>query len=154
MSYILQRQDRFYVVAYDGLDPLTGRERRRWHPVGHDRDEAEQLAARLDRERDATPAAPTGLRVPEMGLCWSEGCAKVASSVVFRSVPFVVRFVLARVGLLLASGDRRDAEILALRHQLVVLQRQVPRPTFDDIAEPSWACCPRCSIVTVSLRCS
>ena len=24
MSYIVQRQDRFYVVAYDGLDPLTG----------------------------------------------------------------------------------------------------------------------------------
>ena len=60
MSYIVQRQDRFYVVAYDGLDPLTGRERRRWHPVGHDREEAEHLAARLDRERDATFAAPTG----------------------------------------------------------------------------------------------
>lgn len=60
MSHIEQRQDRFYVVAYHGLDPLTGRERRRWHPVGHDRDEAEQLAARLDRERDTTPAAPTG----------------------------------------------------------------------------------------------
>ena len=45
----------------------------------------------------------------------------------FRSVPFVVRLVLARVGLLLASGDRRDAEILALRHQLLVLQRQSPR---------------------------
>lgn len=60
MSYIVQRQARFYVVAYDGLDPLTGRERRRWHPVGHDRDEAEQLAARLDRERDTAPATPTG----------------------------------------------------------------------------------------------
>jgi hypothetical protein len=60
MSYIVQRQDRFYVVAYDGLDPLTGRERRRWHPVGHDHDEAEQLAARLDRERDSAPATPTG----------------------------------------------------------------------------------------------
>lgn len=34
MTYIVQRKDRFYVVAYDGLDPLTGRERRRWHPVG------------------------------------------------------------------------------------------------------------------------
>ncbi len=60
MSYIVQRQDRFYVVAYDGLDPLTGRERRRWHPVGRDRAEAEQLAARLDHERDATPPPPTG----------------------------------------------------------------------------------------------
>jgi hypothetical protein len=24
MTYIVQRKDRFYVVAYDGLDPLTG----------------------------------------------------------------------------------------------------------------------------------
>jgi hypothetical protein len=48
MSYIVQRQDRFY-VAYDGLDPLTSRERRRWHQVGPDRDEAEAVAQRLDR---------------------------------------------------------------------------------------------------------
>jgi integrase len=59
MSYVVQRKDRFCVVAYDGLDPLTGRERQRWHPVGHDRDEAEQLAARLDHERDAVPPAPS-----------------------------------------------------------------------------------------------
>ena len=44
MSYIVQRQDRFYVVAYDGLDPLTGKERRRWHPAGRDRAEADAMA--------------------------------------------------------------------------------------------------------------
>ena len=47
------------------------------------------------------------------------GLAAVRVPVLFRSVPLVVRVVLARVGLLLASGDRRDAEILALRHQLL-----------------------------------
>ncbi len=36
MSYIIQRQSRFYVVAYS-TDPLTGKERRRWHAAGHDR---------------------------------------------------------------------------------------------------------------------
>ncbi len=36
MTYIVER-NRFYVVSYDGLDPLTGRERRRWIPIGHDR---------------------------------------------------------------------------------------------------------------------
>jgi hypothetical protein len=57
MSYIVQRKDRFYVVAYDGLDPLTGKERRRWHPVGHDRDEAEAVRRRLELESpDQQPA--------------------------------------------------------------------------------------------------
>ncbi|MDP8962124.1 MAG: N-terminal phage integrase SAM-like domain-containing protein [Actinomycetota bacterium] len=50
MAYIVQRKDRFYVVAYDGLDPLTGRERRRWHPAGT-REDAEQVATRLDTDR-------------------------------------------------------------------------------------------------------
>ena len=48
------------------------------------------------------------------------------------SLPRFVRLVFARIGLLALSGDRRDAEILAMRHQLVVLQRQVARPRFTD----------------------
>ena len=59
MTYIVQRKDRFYVVAYDGLDPLTGKERRRWHPVGHDRARGRSVAARIDRD-DAGAAAARG----------------------------------------------------------------------------------------------
>ena len=47
MAYI-ERNARFYVVAYDGIDPVTGRERRRWHPAGRSREDAEAIATTLD----------------------------------------------------------------------------------------------------------
>ncbi len=40
--------------------------------------------------------------------------------------------IIGRLRWLLASGDERDAEILALRHQILVLQRQLNRPRFTD----------------------
>jgi hypothetical protein len=43
-GYVVAKGDRFYAVIYEGIDPITGRERRRWHPAGTDRDEAERLA--------------------------------------------------------------------------------------------------------------
>lgn len=60
MTYIVERNTRFYVVTYDGLDPLSGRERRRWIPIGHDRSEAESVASRLDREHVQGPPPSRG----------------------------------------------------------------------------------------------
>lgn len=51
MSYIVQRNQRFYVVAYNGHDPITGRERRRWHTAGSNPDDAEAVRHRIDRQR-------------------------------------------------------------------------------------------------------
>lgn len=31
MTYIVQRRNLFYVVGYDGIDAISGMERRRWH---------------------------------------------------------------------------------------------------------------------------
>jgi hypothetical protein len=53
MAYIVQRNHRFYVVAYDGIDPITRRHRRRWHPAGRSREDAEAIVARLATDQEA-----------------------------------------------------------------------------------------------------
>ena len=59
MAYIIERNNRFYVVTYDGIDPLTGRERRRWHPAGRSRADAEAIAATLDTQHTIEVAEET-----------------------------------------------------------------------------------------------
>ncbi len=65
-GYVGGKGNRWYAVIYEGADPVTGRERRSWHPAGADRAEAERLAARLasDREgvNDEVRWATTGSR--------------------------------------------------------------------------------------------
>ncbi len=47
-------------------------------------------------------------------------------------VPSIARLIVTRLGWLFASGDDRDAEILALRHQVLVVQHQVRHPRFTE----------------------
>jgi len=49
-GYVAQKGSRWYAVIYEGLDPVTGQEKRSWHAAGNDRLSAERLAARLARE--------------------------------------------------------------------------------------------------------
>lgn len=51
-GHVARKRGRYYAVIYEGLDPVTGKERRTWHPAGTDRAEAEALAARLAAELD------------------------------------------------------------------------------------------------------
>lgn len=60
MAYIIERNNRFYVVAYDGADPLTGRERRKWHSAGRNRTDAEAIAATIN-DKHAIDTAETVL---------------------------------------------------------------------------------------------
>ena len=56
-GYVKKRGDRYYAVIYEGLDPVTGKERRRWHPAGTNRAEAEGLAAALAAKEERPPVA-------------------------------------------------------------------------------------------------
>lgn len=50
MGYVVHRRDRWYAVSYEGADPLTGGDRRRWHPAP-DESSAHELAATLPSAR-------------------------------------------------------------------------------------------------------
>ncbi len=52
-GYVARKGHRFYALIYEGTDPITGRERRRWHPAGTDRAAAEILASDLAERRRA-----------------------------------------------------------------------------------------------------
>jgi hypothetical protein len=53
-GYVAHKGDRWYAVIYEGLDPVTGWEIRRWHAAGTDKASAEKLARRLAREINGT----------------------------------------------------------------------------------------------------
>ena len=46
-GYVARKGERFYAVIYEGRDPISGRERRRWYPAGLCRDDATALAIEL-----------------------------------------------------------------------------------------------------------
>jgi len=47
-------------------------------------------------------------------------------------LPALARLVLSRLRWVFATGDQRDAEILALRHQILVLERQINKAQFAE----------------------
>lgn len=66
MAYIIERNSQFCVVAYDGIDPRTNKERRRWDAAGKSRADAEAVAERLTAARDgARERTTSGLTVRE-----------------------------------------------------------------------------------------
>ena len=59
-GHVRRKGDRWYAVIYEGIDPVTGKERRSWHAAGTERANAERLAAQLaakaNGRRDETRA--------------------------------------------------------------------------------------------------
>ena len=51
MAYVTEKRGVHYAVIYEGRNPVTGRERRRWHRC-EDRIEAERVARTLTAEHE------------------------------------------------------------------------------------------------------
>ena len=49
-GHVAKKGNRYYAVIYEGLDPISSKEIRKWHPAGTCRDEAEALARQLADE--------------------------------------------------------------------------------------------------------
>lgn len=60
-GYVARKGNRWYAVIYEGLDPVTGREIRRWHAAGTDKTAAERLARRLARDLNGPDDRGRGL---------------------------------------------------------------------------------------------
>lgn len=65
-GYVVKKGNQYYAVIYEGLDPTTGKERRRWHPGGPLKRDAERLVNELvKRKDDGTYRGPDRLTLGE-----------------------------------------------------------------------------------------
>lgn len=63
---IQKKGNRYYAVVYDGIDPGTGKKRRRWVPAGTRRSDAERiLATEIKRRHDGEPVPTEKLTLGE-----------------------------------------------------------------------------------------
>jgi hypothetical protein len=58
-GYTAKKGNHYYAVIYEGVDPATGKERRRWYPAGARKSDAERLVTELvKRHNDGDYRAP------------------------------------------------------------------------------------------------
>ncbi|MDP9403247.1 MAG: N-terminal phage integrase SAM-like domain-containing protein [Actinomycetota bacterium] len=65
-GYTAKKGNRYYAVIYEGIDPTTGKERRRWYPAGSRKADAEKLVTELvKRHNDGEYRPPEPLTLGE-----------------------------------------------------------------------------------------
>lgn len=79
---------------------MSGRERRRWIRVGHDRSVAEAVAARLDNKRDASPVSRGSVTVGEfLTRTWMPHKRRhVRATTAYRYAWFIDRYINPAIG--------------------------------------------------------
>lgn len=96
MGYVTNRDGRWYAVSYEGLDPLTGRDRRRWHRATDEAD-ARTLAVALPSARRTRARGVTVSRyLRTRWLPTREGRLRPTTS--FRYEKMIDRYVLPHIG--------------------------------------------------------
>jgi hypothetical protein len=68
MAYVVEKAGRLYAVIYEGINPVTGGERRRWHRCPTQAD-ALALAGRIGTERASLREAGSLLTLGDYLLC-------------------------------------------------------------------------------------
>jgi Group II intron, maturase-specific domain len=129
MTYIVQRKDCLYVVAYDGLDPLTGKERRRWHPVGHDRYERKRSPLVSMNSATHRRRRPVG-RSPSAASSLTPGCQRSAAKTTIAHIDGGFHFLGWRI-------LRRLNPVL--RGWTNYFRRGVSKATFGYLRAYTWA---------------
>ena len=96
MGYVTNRDGRWYAVSYEGLDPLTGRDRRRWHRA----DDEADARARAEALPSARPPSARGVTVSRY-LCtrWLPNRQdRLRPTTSFRYEKMIDRYVLPHIG--------------------------------------------------------
>lgn len=96
MGYVTHRDGRWYAVNYEGIDPITGRDRRRWRRADNEA-EARALAGTLPSAR---PPSTRGMTVSRY-LCtrWLPTReARLRPTTAFRYEKMIDRYVLPHIG--------------------------------------------------------
>ena len=95
------RHNRFYVVAYDGVDPVSGRERRRWHSAGTSRADAEAIASSItETNRVPIPRGRDALTLTDyLTNTWlPERQRRVRATTAYRYGWMIERYIAPTVG--------------------------------------------------------
>ena len=120
-GYVVGKGNQFYAVIYEGRDPITGRERRRWHPAGPERAHAEVLATELavERMRGHSPrrsSLTVGVYLTQRWLPGKQAALRPSTWASYRrNVDLHVIPTIGRVPLRRASAGARQSRTLPIR---------------------------------------
>lgn len=120
MAYVTSKRGVFYVVEYQGSNPVSGRERRRWHRcdnAAHAEREARRLTARRDRQRHRTSTMPLGDYLIGQWLPTKEHHVTASTFARYRSS--IDHYVIAHLGNT-PLGRLTTADINALYRRLAI----------------------------------